>query len=81
MDSPPRVEGIRDRIDAELARDGRPVVLFWVSLGGLLAYHATARSRRVVGLVATTLADAREPPVREGVRTHTILGRVGSCSA
>jgi alpha-beta hydrolase superfamily lysophospholipase len=64
-------------IDAELARDGRPVVLFGVSLGGLLAYHAAARSRRVVGLVATTLADPRETAVRQGFARTALLGSAG----
>ena len=64
-------------IDAEIARDGRPVVLFGVSLGGLLAYHAAARSKRVVGLVATTLADPREPAVRQGFARTKLLGSAG----
>jgi alpha-beta hydrolase superfamily lysophospholipase len=64
-------------IDAELARDGLPVVLFGVSLGGLLAYHAAARSRRVVGLVATTLADPREKAVRQGFARTALLGSAG----
>lgn len=71
------VDCVRDLIDAELARDGRPVVLFGVSLGGLLAYHAAARSRRVVGLVATTLADMREPAVRQGFARTPLLGSAG----
>ncbi len=64
-------------IEAELARDGRPVVLFGVSLGGLLAYHAAARSKRVVGLGATTLADPREPEVRRGFARTATLGTAG----
>jgi len=64
-------------IDAEIARDGRPVVLFGVSLGGLLAYHVAARSKRVIGLVATTLADSREPAVREGFARTKLLGSAG----
>ncbi|APR82829.1 Lysophospholipase [Minicystis rosea] len=64
-------------IDAEIARDGRPVVLFGVSLGGLLAYHVAARSQRVVGLVATTLADPREPAVRQGFARTKLLGSTG----
>lgn len=66
-----------DLIDAELARDGRPVVLFGVSLGGLLAYQAAARSRRVVGVIATTLADPRERAVRRGFARHALLGTAG----
>jgi alpha-beta hydrolase superfamily lysophospholipase len=64
-------------VDAEIARDGRPVVLFGVSLGGTLAYHVAARSRRVAGLVATTLADLREPAVQRGFARTEALGRAG----
>lgn len=71
------VDCVSALIDAELARDGRPVVLFGVSLGGLLAYHAAAQSRRVVGLVATTLADPREAAVRQGFARTPLLGSAG----
>jgi len=71
------IDCVSDLIDAEIARDGRPVVLFGVSLGGLLAYHAAARSKRVVGLVATTLADPREPAVRQGFARTRLLGSAG----
>ena len=71
------VDCVSALIDAELARDGRPVVLFGVSLGGLLAYQAAARSRKVVGLVATTLADPREPAVRQGFARTKLLGSGG----
>jgi alpha-beta hydrolase superfamily lysophospholipase len=64
-------------IEAELARDGRPVILFGVSLGGLLAYHAAARSKRIAGLIATTLADPREPAVRQGFARTPLLGSAG----
>ena len=77
MTYPLWIDCVCDLIDAELARDGRPVVLFGVSLGGLLAYQAAAKSRRVVGLVATTLADTREPAVRKGFAKHALLGTAG----
>jgi alpha-beta hydrolase superfamily lysophospholipase len=64
-------------IEAELARDGRPVVLFGVSLGGMLAYHAAVRSRRVAGIAATTLADMRESEVRQGFARTALLGGAG----
>ena len=64
-------------IEAEHKRDGRPVLLFGVSLGGLLAYQAAARSRLVVGLIATTLADPREPAVRQGFARTRLLGSAG----
>lgn len=71
------VDCVSSLIDAELARDGRPVVLFGVSLGGLVAYHAAARNRRVAGLIATTLADMREPAVRRGFARTPLLGSAG----
>jgi len=71
------IDCVCDLIDAELARDSRPVVLFGVSLGGLLAYQAAARSKRVIGLVATTLADPRERAVRRGFARHPLLGTGG----
>lgn len=71
------VECITALIEAEIAKDGRPVVLFGVSVGGIVAYHAAARSKRVVGLVATTLADPREQDVRRGLARTDLLGAVG----
>jgi alpha-beta hydrolase superfamily lysophospholipase len=71
------VDCVADLIAAEIARDARPVLLFGVSLGGLLAYHAAARSRRVAGLIATTLADPREPAVRQGFARTPLLGSAG----
>jgi alpha-beta hydrolase superfamily lysophospholipase len=71
------VDCVVDLIAAEMERDGRPVVLFGVSLGGLLAYQAAARSKRVVGIVATTLADPREAEVRRGFARTEWLGSAG----
>ncbi|MFO0546806.1 MAG: alpha/beta hydrolase [Polyangiaceae bacterium] len=77
MSYPLWVDCVVDLVEAELARDGRPVVLFGVSLGGLLAYQAAALSKRPVGLVATTLADTLEPEVRAGFARTALLGRLG----
>jgi len=71
------VDCVSALIDAELERDGRPVVLFGVSLGGLLAYQAAARSKKVVGLIASTLADPRERAVRQGFARTKLLGSAG----
>ena len=76
MTYPLWIDCVCDLIDAELARDGKPIVLFGVSLGGLLAYQAAAR-RNVRGLIATTLADPRETLVRRGFARHPLLGTAG----
>jgi alpha-beta hydrolase superfamily lysophospholipase len=77
MTYPLWIDCVCDLIDAERARDGRPIVLFGVSLGGLLAYQVAARSQRVIGLVATTLADPRERAVRRGFARNPLLGTGG----
>ncbi|MFO0749696.1 MAG: alpha/beta hydrolase [Myxococcota bacterium] len=71
------IDCVTDLIELERARDDRPVALFGVSLGGLLGYQAAARSRHVAGLVATTLADPREPAVRKDFAKNRALGGPG----
>lgn len=79
------IDCVCDLVEVELARDDRPVALFGVSLGGLLAYQVAARlavrspasAARVVGLIATTLVDTREPAVRRDFARTPMLGRVG----
>lgn len=74
---PEWVDCVSALVDAEIARDGRPVLLFGVSLGGCLAYHVAARNPNVAGLVATTLADPRESAVREGFSRASWVARLG----
>jgi alpha-beta hydrolase superfamily lysophospholipase len=78
MTYPLWVDCVVDLIAAERARDSRPIVLFGVSLGGLLAYQAAARTPgQLAGLVATTLADPRERNVRRGFARTPLLGSAG----
>jgi alpha-beta hydrolase superfamily lysophospholipase len=71
------IDCVCDLIDAELAWDKRPVAIFGVSLGGLLAYQAAAQSRKVVGVAVTTIADTRERAVRQGFARTRWLGGAG----
>ncbi len=71
------VDCVCELIEAERARDGLPIALFGVSLGGLLAYHVAARSPHVSGVVATTLADPRERSTRAGFARTPLLGTLG----
>lgn len=72
------VDCVCDLIEAERARDARPIVLFGVSLGGVLAYQAASRSRGLAGLIATTLADPRDRDARRGFARHPLLGTAGA---
>lgn len=51
-------------IEAEQRQRPRPIVLLGASIGGYLAYLVAAESPWVQGLVATTLADPRDPVVQ-----------------
>jgi alpha-beta hydrolase superfamily lysophospholipase len=64
-------------VAAEHARSARPVVLFGASIGGYLAYLCAARSPHVAGLVATTLADPREPMVQRELARNRLLLHAG----
>jgi len=71
------VDCVCDLIDREVARDGLPIVLFGVSLGGLLAYQVAARHDAVRGVIATTLLDPRETDARQDLSRFRFLGSAG----
>ena len=70
------VDCVADLVQAESERSGRPVVLFGTSLGGYLAYLATAKGRQAAGVIATTLADPRLRIVRKQFARNPRLSRV-----
>jgi alpha-beta hydrolase superfamily lysophospholipase len=64
-------EDWRDTIAAVLEAQARlcerPIIIFGCSVGGMLAYDATARTRIPKGLVATCLLQPRDPLVRRSL--------------
>lgn len=62
-------------IDSELRRDGRPIVLAGLSLGGMVAYHV-ACTARVRGLIATAFVDMTDAEVAVGVSRFVRLSRL-----
>ncbi len=66
-----------DLVDAEIGADGRPVVVFGLSVGGFLAYMTAARNPRVAGVIATTLLDLRRPEARDAVARNRFFSRAG----
>ncbi|KZX79051.1 hypothetical protein A3715_09540 [Oleiphilus sp. HI0009] len=53
-----------DLIEHESEQGQQKIVLYGLSLGGMLAYYAAARSKYVKGIIATTLCDPRLASVR-----------------
>ncbi|KVV38232.1 lysophospholipase [Burkholderia ubonensis] len=66
-----------DLVDAERARDGRPIVLYGLSAGGMLTYHVAAMNRKVKGIVGMTFLDQRLRQVRDETARNLFMSRVG----
>lgn len=64
-------------IDAELAKDDRPIVLYGLSAGGMLTYHVAALNKTVKGIVGMTFLDQRLQQVRDETALNTFMSRVG----
>jgi alpha-beta hydrolase superfamily lysophospholipase len=62
-------------IQAETVR-GLPVIVFGLSMGGMLGYDATARTQLPKGLFVTCLTGLRDPEVQRGVARWPWLGSI-----
>jgi alpha-beta hydrolase superfamily lysophospholipase len=54
-------------LEAQARRSTAPIVVFGLSMGGMLGYDATAHTRTPAGVVATCFFDSSEPAARRGV--------------
>lgn len=70
------IQMVYDLVSAEKARDDRPVVLFGLSAGGMLAYQVACLHEGVSGLIATCILDQRYPEVRQGSAINPFMGRI-----
>ena len=71
------VQAGSDLIDAELAKDGRPIVLYGLSAGGMETYHVAALNKKVKGIVGMTFLDQREQQVGDETSLNLFMSRVG----
>src|SRR5690554_6267297 len=71
------IEILTEFIEQEIQRDGKTVVLLGASIGGMLAYHTAARSKRVGGLIVTTFVDTSNPKVRDQIAPNKVISRLG----
>ncbi|WP_432261879.1 alpha/beta hydrolase [Cupriavidus sp. TMH.W2] len=72
------VQAGSDLVDAESAKDDRPIVLYGFSAGGLESYHIAAKNRKVKGIVGMTFFDPRVQQVRDETAINWFMSRVGS---
>ena len=70
------IDLVVDLIEREKQRDGKPVVLCGISLGGMLSYQAACRSD-VKGVIASALADTRKEEVQKQLSKNWLMGSVG----
>jgi len=71
------VQAGSDLIDAERARDNRPIVLYGLSAGGMQTYHVAAKNGNVQGIVGMTFLDQRIQQVRDETAYNLFMSRVG----
>lgn len=65
-----------DLIKKEKAMDDRPLFVFGLSAGGMLAYHAAARNPKVKGVIATNLLDQSNQKVRDYSAGNKLISRL-----
>ncbi len=71
------VQAGSDLIDVEFQKDGRPIVLYGLSAGGMLVWHIAARNKKVKGIVGMTFLDQREQQVRDETALNFLMSRIG----
>lgn len=71
------VQCVSDLIDEEYAKDKKDILLFGLSIGGMLAYQVAAKNDKVKGIIVTTLADPRQPEVADDLARNQFFSRVG----
>ncbi|MBZ9644785.1 alpha/beta hydrolase [Streptomyces sp. PSKA30] len=74
------VDLVVDFLAFEQSRDDRPIVLYGLSAGGMLAYHVAAKAPRgtLRGIVGMTFLDQRHQQVRDETAHDLLTARVGA---
>lgn len=73
------VDLVVDFLAFEQSRDGRPIVLYGLSAGGMLTYHVAAKAPRgtLRGIVGMTFLDQRHRQVRNETAHDRLTARLG----
>ncbi len=67
-----------DLIDAERAKDDRPIVLYGLSAGGMEAFHVASLNPHVKGLVGMCFLDQTSAQVRRETAFDPVTGMLGA---
>jgi len=65
----------------EQAHDERPIVLYGLSAGGMLAYDVAAENKHIKAIAGMTFLDPQNSVVRDQISLNKWMGRVGSSTA
>jgi len=72
-------------IEEVLPHDGKPIILFGFSAGGMLSYHVACRTKRVAGICGTCFLDMRDAEVRRDIaqspRLNDAIERIGKAAS
>ena len=71
------VNSVNQLISSESTKDTRPIILFGLSAGGMLAYHTTCINGNVSGLIGTNFLDQRIREVRDASASNKYVSRFG----
>ena len=71
------VQAGSDLVNAELAKDSRPIILYGLSAGGMETYHVAAKNGNIKGIVGMTFLDQRVQQVRDETALNRFMSRVG----
>ncbi|KAF7547908.1 hypothetical protein G7Z17_g7409 [Cylindrodendrum hubeiense] len=66
-----------DFVDHELSHDARPIVLYGLSAGGMLAYQIAAVNKKVVGIIGMSFLDQRIPQVSKETLHGPVMAALG----
>jgi alpha-beta hydrolase superfamily lysophospholipase len=71
------IDVVSDLINEELRNDSRPILLFGLSAGGMLAYQVACVNKRISGLIVTNILDQRVQEVRDKSAVNKTISRLG----
>ena len=68
---------VKDLVEYELQKDNKGIILFGLSAGGMLSYHAGCKNKNVSALIFTNLLDQRLQEVRDFSALNKYMSRIG----